>query len=134
MEDDLSGGSWVMFHTFHTPSHASSIRFSLSLVSYHGGNSERDSERVTALLPVEKSSSHVAKAINRKMVSWSQHTTVPKLLETQFAYLGWEWYPLYHVLLWYAVFFDGMVGLVWPQEGTQKSCGDYAHQDRVPTG
>lgn len=51
------------------------------------GIPERDSERVTALLPVEKSSSHVAKAINRKMVSWSQHTAVPKLLETQFAYL-----------------------------------------------
>ena len=76
-----------MLHAFHTPSHASSIRFSQSLGSYHGGNSERESERVTALLPVETSSSHVAKAINRKMVSWSQHTTVPKLLETQFAYL-----------------------------------------------
>lgn len=47
----------------------------MGLVSYHGGDSERDSERVTALLPVEKSSSHVAKAVGRKTVNWSQHTT-----------------------------------------------------------
>lgn len=91
-------------------------------------------EIVKALLPVEKSSSHVAKAINRKMVNWSQHTTVPNLAETQFAYLlGGNGVPCI-VLLWCAVFFDGIVGQVWPQEGTQKSSRDYTHQDRVPTG
>lgn len=80
------------------------------MVSYHGGNSEKDSERVTALLPVEKSSSHVAKAVGRKTVNWSQHTTGHTSQRPSLHTGKVEWYPLYHVLLWCAVFFDGMVG------------------------